>query len=150
MPVGVKHVHEAVAASGHVIVLCAVLKGIGYVQLPIDVADAKWGVADRSVGVGEGSRHVDGREILVENIDCRGAEVRCVEEIVTVIRRGKFETLVYRSVRRGRIRRVINLQDCVGQIYRGAPPGDRSILSRKDERGFAGMPALGDHEIRSR
>ena len=86
----IEDVDETVPRTSHVIVLGAILPGIRHVQIAPDQRNIERRESAREIRIGESSRHGQGRERGIENIDGVRVEVGRVDISV-----GEREALVY-------------------------------------------------------
>src|ERR1700746_862099 len=68
MTLRVEHVNEAMAGSGHVIVLLRILFRISHKQVAIDVRNVKWRIASRYLWIGEIAVESNLREHSVRSV----------------------------------------------------------------------------------
>src|ERR1700731_2586227 len=83
MAIGIEHVDKAVAGTCYIVMLLRVLLGVGDKQIAVEVFDTEWGEASRDTRIDKAPAGGRRLVVVVEDIDCAGAEIGGVDKVAT-------------------------------------------------------------------
>src|SRR5437868_4609890 len=134
--VGAEHIDKTVAKAFDIIVFVSILQGKRDIEIAIDIANAKRGIAERDGCISEGFHKV---ETCVIDFNYAIVEIGGEKEVLAATCTGS-ESLIH-GTRCG----VVHHLNGIVKIDGGAPACNGSILGGEDKNGRTGL-AVGRHD----